>query len=443
MAETSRTAGMIEKVQIGNTAHSIASTAYGVCDTTSGVTEKTVAMTGFVLYEGVTVHVKFLNTNSVASPTLNVNGTGAKEIKLYGTTAAGTNAEREGWQAGAVVSFTYDGTYWIRDQGYNTNTTYTIKDTYSGTDGNPISGKGVKAALQTLDGNLNNTTPAASKTLTAFSETDGIVSATFGNIQIGESQVTNLTTHLGEKAPIASPTFTGTVTLPGAPTADLQAATKKYVDDKTAGLSGAMHFKGTTTTTMSDGLTTAAVTIGGSSYTPSNGDVVLYSGKEYVWTGTLWEELGDESSFIRKTLLTTAGDMIYASSANTPARFAGNSTTTLQLLSMTSSTPAWKTLGLNAGTWPTVSITKTVKFLKTATLQTGTAFTVPNVTSAGSMTNASVTNAILTITNGSAPTLGTAFTIPNATGVSTTSEEALTNATINTTSAAWPTLKYT
>jgi len=72
-------------------------------------------MTGFVLYEGVTVHVKFINTNSVASPTLNVNGTGAKEIKLYGTTAAGTDAERGGWQAGAVVSFTYDGTYWIRD----------------------------------------------------------------------------------------------------------------------------------------------------------------------------------------------------------------------------------------------------------------------------------------------------------------------------------------
>jgi selenocysteine lyase/cysteine desulfurase len=63
------------------------------------------------------------------------------------------------------------------------------------------------------------------------------------------------------------------------------------------GLSNAMHFKGTTTTTMSDGLTTAAVTIGGSSYTPSAGDVVLYSDAEFVWTGSAWERLGRDSSF--------------------------------------------------------------------------------------------------------------------------------------------------
>ena len=37
-------------------------------------------------------------------------------------------------------------------------------------------------------------------------------------------------------APLASPTFTGTVTLPGAPTSDLHAATKLYVDNVTAGI---------------------------------------------------------------------------------------------------------------------------------------------------------------------------------------------------------------
>ena len=37
-------------------------------------------------------------------------------------------------------------------------------------------------------------------------------------------------------APLASPTFTGTVTLPGAPTSDLHAATKLYVDNISAGL---------------------------------------------------------------------------------------------------------------------------------------------------------------------------------------------------------------
>ena len=33
------------------------------------------------------------------------------------------------------------------------------------------------------------------------------------------------------KAPVANPIFTGTVTLSGAPNTDLEAATKKYVDD--------------------------------------------------------------------------------------------------------------------------------------------------------------------------------------------------------------------
>ena len=63
------------------------------------------------------------------------------------------------------------------------------------------------------------------------------------------------------------------------------------------GISSAMHFKGTTTTAMSDGLTTAAVTIGGSSYTPSAGDVVLYGDNEFVWSGSAWLKLGDAGSF--------------------------------------------------------------------------------------------------------------------------------------------------
>lgn len=78
------------------------------------------------------------------------------------------------------------------------------------------------------------------------------------------------------------------------------------VDLSSLGLSNAMHFKGITTTQMSDGLTTAAVTIDGSSYTPSAGDVVLYSDSEFVWTGSTWERLGRDSSF--KTTQTAVSD---------------------------------------------------------------------------------------------------------------------------------------
>lgn len=52
--------------------------------------------------------MKFANANSSASPTLNVNSTGAKNIVTYGTTAIGTYY----WKAGQVVLFLYDGTSW-------------------------------------------------------------------------------------------------------------------------------------------------------------------------------------------------------------------------------------------------------------------------------------------------------------------------------------------
>lgn len=227
---------LIERVQIGDgDLHNIASTAYAVCSTGGNVKAKEVTLTGFTLVTGVTIHIKFIDANGAANPTLNVNGTGAKPIVVYGTAAAGTTNETTGWQAGAILSLTYDGTSWVRDQGYNTNTTYTIKNTYSGTDTNPISGQGVKAAIDALDV-TNITGFGADKTLSALSETDGKISASFQAIKIQESAVTNLITHLNEKAPIDSPVFTGSVTLPGAPTANNQAATKQYVDNSTTSL---------------------------------------------------------------------------------------------------------------------------------------------------------------------------------------------------------------
>lgn len=133
--------------------------------------------------------------------------------------------------------------------------------------------------------------------------------------------------------PKAGGTFTGAVTLSGAPTANLHAATKKYVDEakasavstaaadattkanaakdaaaadatskanqaltnakayadeKTAGLTGAMHYKG-------------AVEAWPPTGAYVSGDVVLYGSKEYVYDGKSWHELGDEGSHVLKT----------------------------------------------------------------------------------------------------------------------------------------------
>ena len=98
---------------------------YGTCSTAASTAAKTVTLQNgstFVLKTGATVIIKFTNKNSANSPTLNINGTGAKPIYRYGTTAASTSDGTSGWRAGSVHMFTYDGTGWIRHFWENTNT---------------------------------------------------------------------------------------------------------------------------------------------------------------------------------------------------------------------------------------------------------------------------------------------------------------------------------
>lgn len=83
---------------------------YGTSSTAAGTTAKTATCSGFALKTGETIAVKFSNTNTVAAPTLNVNGTGAKPIVTKTTTSTLKGA----WSAGSIVLFTYDGTNWVQ-----------------------------------------------------------------------------------------------------------------------------------------------------------------------------------------------------------------------------------------------------------------------------------------------------------------------------------------
>lgn len=71
--------------------------------------------------------------------------------------------------------------------------------------------------------------------------------------------------------------------------------TAAQVKSAIGGLSGAMHFVGTSTTDPS----TSATVDGVDSF--ASGDVVLYGTKEYVYDGSKWVELGDESIYALKT----------------------------------------------------------------------------------------------------------------------------------------------
>ena len=75
-----------------------------------------------------------------------------------------------------------------------------IGETVASENNKAASEKAVRDAIKALDVSNITANLGASKTLSALSETDGKISATATPIQISESQVTNLTTDLGNKA---------------------------------------------------------------------------------------------------------------------------------------------------------------------------------------------------------------------------------------------------
>lgn len=120
------------------------------------------------------------------------------------------------------------------------------------------------------------------------------------------SFITALSANGHEITPTLGNVLTG-ATVAAAPTTDLGVVNKKYVDDAVAGVTGAMHFVGTSTTAITDG-GTQDPTIDGQPVTEKTaGDVVLYNGLEFVWDGSKWNQLGDEGSYALKTTQVIAG----------------------------------------------------------------------------------------------------------------------------------------
>ena len=78
---------------------------YGECETAGATPAKTVSLTDTVLTPGGIIAVNFVNAFTASSPTLSVNGSAAKPIKLYG------NAMPMGKvHANTILVMYYDGT---------------------------------------------------------------------------------------------------------------------------------------------------------------------------------------------------------------------------------------------------------------------------------------------------------------------------------------------
>lgn len=101
---------------------------YVECSTAKATTAKSASLADFAYYKGASILVKFTNGNSASAPTLNINSVGAKSIRCNGVALTAQNNQ---WEAGAVLEFVYDGTYWnlMTTNNTDTNTDSDTKDT--------------------------------------------------------------------------------------------------------------------------------------------------------------------------------------------------------------------------------------------------------------------------------------------------------------------------
>ena len=95
--------------EIANAANNRHNSFRGICSTGAGTDAKTVTSTGFTLVSGVSITVYNTSSQTYAGKlTLNVNGTGAKDIYVAGVVTSESN--RLLWAANSSITYVYDGT---------------------------------------------------------------------------------------------------------------------------------------------------------------------------------------------------------------------------------------------------------------------------------------------------------------------------------------------
>ena len=277
--------GVIGKITAGGTTYPLASCMYGTCATAAGTAEKAVVLADYDIstpLTGMTIHVKFDNTNTASAPTLNINSKGAKTIKAYGTTAPGTSTDT-GWKAGEVVSFTYDGTYWqMNDYIPNSGSVTSVGVSNGGglsVSGSPVTSSG------TITISHADTSSQASSSNSGRTYIQSVTLDTYGHVT-GLSTATETVTNTDTKLQVAEATSaTQYYPLIGTGTT---AATRQY---DTTGL----KYKGTTGTTSAVG--SAALELGNSTASGTAGNkqaqLIMYGKNAKKATITLAEPSAD------------------------------------------------------------------------------------------------------------------------------------------------------
>ena len=252
--------GIVGQIHVNDADYLIGSTLYGECTTPSGESPKKVVLQGNALYTdtvGLTIHVKFTQGNTVNN-NLQLQIRNGGTSGNYSYSDAHPIANPMIWQENCLISFTYDGTNWVINSAASTSGVTSI------TPGNGL---------------INGTTGSSQAAITST-----------GTISIATNGVTN--------AMLANKT----ITIAGQ-SIELGNSLSKETLLSALGITDAIHYIGESSSAITDEGTETPTITGLSNYTPSAGDIVIYDGKEFIWTSAgSWELFGDDiGSYALKT----------------------------------------------------------------------------------------------------------------------------------------------
>ena len=288
----------IGKVKVDNQTEAlVGSTLFGISSTAAATAAKEVTLSNFDEFlPGVTIHVKFVNGNTVTSGvTLQVGTTTAKNVS--GNCVCAANE---------VIAFTLE----------DDNGTKTWRANHS---------------IVVSTGTQNGTIKIAGQEVGVYG--------------LGNAAYKGYTTTISDSS-----------TNNDVPSA---AAVYAYVQSTTgglAGITGAMHFRGIVTSssvTITDGghedpgISTYDFGINGANAV--NGDVICQGNREYVWVTDHWEELGNEgiwaldSEVVHIPASSAIGDILYYNGSTYTRLAIGTGDN--KFLKVNSGIPSWGTVG--------------------------------------------------------------------------------------------------
>ena len=159
-------------------------TWYGTCSTAAATTEKVVATANgdFELETGNIIYVLFTYASCV-NATLNVDGKGAKAIKIVGN----NNVSTYHWALNEVVGFAYDGTYFrMLDGQVATTTYYGVTKLSSSTSSTSTTAAATPSAVKAAY-DLANSKQDPATTLSGYGITDAYTKSDHDWVQIYDS----------------------------------------------------------------------------------------------------------------------------------------------------------------------------------------------------------------------------------------------------------------